>query len=285
MRILVTGAGGLLGGEVVRAAASRSHETVALTRADLDVTNARAVAASVRRHAPDAIVFCAAYAKVDRAEQEPDVAMAVNRDGARNVAEAAGDAPMVYVSTDYVFDGKSRRPYLPDDDTGPLSAYARSKVAGEEAVRAVGRGWIVARTSRLYSGASGFVPMVLRRAARREPMRIVNDQTGRPTWAPDAARALVELVERDVRGVWHVTGGGECTYYELAHEAARLAGYDAAIESVSTAEFAAPAGRPAYSVLDIEATERLLGRRMIDWREALERYVSRDWRALSRSIA
>jgi dTDP-4-dehydrorhamnose reductase len=111
-------------------------------------------------------------------------------------------------------------------------------------------------------------------------MRIVNDQTGRPTWVPPAARALVELVERDVRGIWHVTGGGECTYYELAQAAARLAGYDAQIEPVSTAEFNAPARRPAYSVLDIEATERLLGRPMLDWKLALQEYVQREWKSV-----
>ena len=211
--------------------------------------------------------------------------MAVNRDGARNVALAAGPATMVYVSTDYVFDGECRRPYLPDDETGPLSAYARSKVAGEEAVRAAGGAWIISRVSRLYAGGSGFVPAILRRAARGEPMRIVNDQTGRPTWVPDAARALVELVERDVRGIWHVTGGGECTYYELAQAAARLAGYDAQIEPVSSDEFNAPARRPAYSVLDIEATETLLGRPMPDWRKCLEQYVQREWRSLRERTA
>jgi dTDP-4-dehydrorhamnose reductase len=190
---------------------------------------------------------------------------------------AADDTPMIYVSTDYVFDGRSRRPYRSTDEPAPLSAYARSKVAGEEAVRAEGGQWIVARTSRLYSGASGFVPAILQRASRGEPMRIVNDQTGRPTWAREAARVLIDLLEHDVRGVWHVAGGGECTYYELALEAARVAGYDARIEPVSTAEFGAPARRPAYSVLDIEATERLLGRRMVDWRHSLQQYVREEW--------
>jgi dTDP-4-dehydrorhamnose reductase len=285
MRILVTGAAGLLGTAVLREAAARGHETIGLARADLDVTDAKAVTVSVRRHGPDAVVHCAAYARVDRAESEPDVAMAVNRDGARNVAEAAGDTPMVYISTDYVFDGRSERPYRPDDEPAPLSAYARSKFAGEEVVRAAGGAWIIARTCRLYGGASGFVPAILTRASRGEPLRIVNDQTGRPTWAPEAARALVELIEHDVRGVWHVAGGGECNYYELACEAARLAGYDAQIEPITAAEFAAPARRPGYSVLDISATEALLGRPMADWRESLERYVRRDWKALERSIA
>jgi dTDP-4-dehydrorhamnose reductase len=281
VRILVTGAGGLLGTAVVKEALSRGHETVGLTRSDLDVTDAAAVAAAMERHSPNAVMYCAAYAVVDRAESEPDVAMAVNCDGARNVAMAARDTPVVYVSTDYVFDGASRRPYRPDEEPRPLSAYARSKAAGEEAVRAVGGAWIIARTSRLYGGASGFVPTMLRRACRGEVLRIVDDQTGRPTWVPEAAGVLLDLVEHEVRGVWHVAGGGECTWFELAREAARLAGCAARIEPVSTADFAAPARRPAYSVLDIEATERLLGRRMVDWRRSLEQYVSREWSAMA----
>jgi dTDP-4-dehydrorhamnose reductase len=287
MRILVTGAAGLLGTAVVRAATARGHRTIGLTRAQLDVTDGKAVAASVERHRPDAVVHCAAYTAVDRAETEPDVAMAVNRDGARNVAAAAAacGARTLYVSSDYVFDGTSRRPYRPDDATGPESSYARSKLAGEEAVRAAADTSIVARTSWLYGGASGFVPAILRRASRGEPLRIVDDQRGRPTWAPEAARALVDLLERNARGVWHVAGGGECTWIELAREAVRLAAYSVPVQPISTAEYGAPARRPAYSVLDLEATERLLARRMVDWRISLEQYVRLEWSAPGRSIA
>jgi dTDP-4-dehydrorhamnose reductase len=271
----------------VQEARARGHDVVALGRAELDVTDERNVASTIAGHAPDAVVHCAAYTAVDRAESEPDRAFAVNRDGARHVAAAASRAGAVVlqVSTDYVFDGRGDRPYLPDDETGPRSVYAKSKLEGEHAVLDGCEESIVVRTSWLYGGGSGFVPAILRRAGRGEPLRVVDDQRGRPTWAPHAASTLLDLLGRDVRGIWHVAGGGECTWYELAERAVRLAGYDVPIEPVSTAELGAPAPRPAYSVLDLEATERLLGRRMVDWREALAEYIRRDGEPLGRRTA
>jgi dTDP-4-dehydrorhamnose reductase len=210
---------------------------------------------------------------------EPAVAMAVNGDGARNVARAAAacGAATALLSTDYVFDGSSRRPYQPADPPRPLSTYGRSKLAGEEAVQDAGGAWMVVRTSWLYGRSSGFVPAILRRASRGEPLRIVEDQRGRPTWAPDAAGAILDLVERGARGVWHVAGGGDCTWLELAREAVRLAGFDVPVAPISTSDFGAPAARPAYSVLDLEATERFLGRPMRAWREALRQYLRGEW--------
>ena len=287
MRILVTGANGLLGTQVADDATSRGHEVVALGHAELDVTDEALVARTIAGRAPEAVVHCAAYTAVDRAESEPDGAYAVNRDGARHVAaaSAACGAVVLYLSSDYVFDGAGRRPYLPDDATGPLSVYGESKLLGEKAVRDVGGEWIVVRTSWLYGGGSGFVPSILRRASRGESLKIVSDQRGRPTWAPEAARTLLDLLEREVRGVWHVAGGGACTWLELATEAVRAAGYDVPIERITSVERGAPASRPAYSVLDLEATERLLGRRMVHWRETLAQYVRRDWAAIARQSA
>jgi dTDP-4-dehydrorhamnose reductase len=287
MRILLTGAEGLLGRQVLEVAEARGHDVVGLGRGELDVTDETLVSRTIERRRPEAVVHCAAYTAVDRAESEPDRAYAVNRDGTRHVAAAsiACGAVVLYVSTDYVFDGAGRRPYRPSDPPGPLSVYGRSKLEGEEAVRDAGGDWMVVRTSWLYGGASGFVPAILRRASRGESLRIVSDQRGRPTWAPEAALALVDLLEHGARGVWHVAGGGDCTWHALATEAVTAAGYDVPIGTITSADFGAPASRPAYSVLDLEATERLLGRRMPHWREALREYVRRDWPAVGSQSA
>lgn len=275
MRILVTGAAGLLGSAIVSGARARRHDAVGLTRTELDVTDEALVRRTLSHHGPDAVVHCAAYTAVDRAEAEPDRAAALNRDGARNVARATAEigARLLHVSTDYVFDGRKRSPYLPDDATAPLSVYGRTKLEGEQVVRDSAPGSLVVRTSWLYGGTSGFVPAILRRAERGEPLRVVDDQRGRPTWAPHAAAAMLDLLEREARGVWHVAGGGECTWLELAREALRLRGLNVEIEAISTLDFGSPARRPAYSVLDLNATEAFLGRSMTDWRIALAEYL------------
>lgn len=256
---------------MVALAGSRGHEVRSLAHAELDVTDSARVRSVLERADPDAVIHCAAYTEVDRAEAEPDLARTVNRDGTRNVAEAAAGrgALFVYVSTDYVFDGQKRTPYLPDDEPVPLSVYGRTKLEGEEVAREVAPDALIARTSWLYDSGGGFVPAVLMRARRGEPVRVVHDQRGRPTWAAHAARAILDLLESGVSGIWHVADGGECTWAGLAREALRFSQLDVEVHGVSSEEHGAAACRPAYSVLDLERTEARLGRRMPDWREAL----------------
>lgn len=282
MKILVTGAHGLLGSEFGRAA-----EVVGLGRDGLDVTDTAATHAVIVGHGPDWVVHCAAYTAVDRAEEEPDEAMRVNHGGTVNVASAAAaaDARLVYLSTDYVFDGCKHTPYLPDDPVAPIGVYARTKLAGEHA--ALAAGGTVVRTGWLYgAGGRNFVDAILERAERGDALRVVDDQWGRPTWARNVARIVLELVGRGwhddearddvapgVGRVWHVADRGEATWLELAREAIRLSGLEAAVEGVSTEEWGAAAPRPEYSVLDLAATERYLGRPMTPWREALRSYL------------
>jgi len=275
MKILLTGSGGLLGRAVVSEARTRARDLSAYGHSRLDVTDEQAVRAALREERPDVVVHCAAYTAVDRAEAEPERARAVNRDGAGTVAAASTEigAVPVYVSTDYVFDGAKRTPYLPDDPTGPLSVYGRTKLEGERATAEAAPEHLIVRTSWLYGDDNGFVPAILRRAEAGEALRVVDDQIGRPTWAPQAASAILDLLEHGARGVWHVAGGGTCTWLELAREALDGAGLDCPVTPVTTEEFGAPAPRPAYSVLDLAATERLLGRRMTDWHEALGSFL------------
>ena len=274
----MTGAEGLLGTALAADARSRGHEVIALGHAALDVTDARAVREAAEAVRPDAVVHCAAYTAVDRAEAEPERARAVNRDGTRHVAEAAQQvgATLVYVSTDYVFDGQKRSPYLPDDPPRPLSVYGRTKLEGEEAARRAGGESLIVRTSWLYGPRSGFVPAILRRAREGQALRVVDDQRGRPTWAPHAASAILDLLESGARGVWNVAGQGECTWFELAGEALELEGLAVDSRAVSSVEYGAPALRPGYSVLDLEATEERIGRSLPHWRQGLRECLKVD---------
>jgi len=278
VKLLVTGAEGLLGSAIVADARARGHEVVGLGHGALDVTDERAVHRAIEGARPEAVIHCAAYTAVDKAESEPDSARAVNRDGTRYVAEAskASGATLVYISTDYVFDGRKRTPYLPLDEPGPLSVYARTKLEGEQAVRSVGGTWLIVRTGWLYGRGNGFVPAILRRGRDRGALRVVDDQRGRPTWAPHAAAAVLDLLERGTRGITHVAGGGECTWFELAHEVLRVEDLEAPLTAISSAEYGAPAPRPAYSVLDLDATEQLIGRRMPHWRDGLSAFLEEE---------
>lgn len=276
MNILVTGSGGLLGGAVVRAARERGHAVRALDRAALDVTNAEAVRDRITGERPDVVIHCAAYTAVDRAEEEEGLAMQVNRDGTANVALAAADvgASVFFPSTDYVFDGRSDRPYRPDDEPRPLSTYGRSKLAGEQALQAAGGPWAIVRTSWLY-GADGrdFVDLILGSGAVTEPLIIVNDQVGCPTWTGSLAPALVELAEQGATGTLHLCDQGEATWLDLAREVASVGGIEVELTAMTTEAWGAAADRPRYSVFDSSEAEARLGRSMPTWGESLRAYL------------
>ena len=289
MRILVTGAGGLLGSAVVEAARRRGHDILAGVRpggspspvpewtVEFDVTDAEGVRRVVTDVAPAAIAHCAAYTDVDGAEAEPHEAMAVNVDGTRTVALSAAetDAVLLYPSTDYVFDGQKPDPYEPDDPMRPINAYGRSKKAGEETVRKSAGRWLVVRTSWLYGGGGdNFVDGILDRAWQEEAVRVVNDQTGRPTWTGSLGSAMVELLEAGAEGeVLHLADRDVATWYDLAREAYRLAGVSTPILPIPSEDWPSAARRPRNSVLDLASGEERLGREMPGWKNSLRRYL------------
>ncbi len=278
MKVLVTGAAGLLGRAVVREASRRRHTVVAATRDVLDVTDGEACTWTMIAHRPDVVVHCAAYTAVDRAESEPDEATAVNRDGTRNVVDAADavGARVVYPSTDYVFDGAARTPYRPHAPTAPLSVYGASKLAGEEEVRrsADAEHHLIVRTSWLYGdGGPNFVDTVRGLAARGRELRVVADQRGRPTWSATLAETVLDLLDRGASGTLHACDAGTASWFELAEAVTRLAGTPATLVPVSAEDYGAPAPRPSYSVLDLADTEAVLGRPLPDWTRSLERYL------------
>jgi dTDP-4-dehydrorhamnose reductase len=258
-RVVVTGAGGQLGRALVEAFAA--DRVAALTRADWDVT-----AAPPPLEAPDLVLHAAAWTDVDGAEADPQGAAAVNVSGTANAA--ALGAPLVYFSTDYVFDGRNGVPYVESDAPNPLSAYGRTKLHGEAA--AGERAWIV-RTSWLF-GATGknFVRTMLRLGRERDEVAVVDDQRGCPTYVGHLASAVGEVVELPF-GVWHVAAGGECTWADFAEAIFEEAGLDCRVRRISTAELDRPAPRPPYSVL---RSEREGAPQLPDWRDGLRECLS-----------
>ena len=277
MRILITGAGGLLGHAVVRAAEDAGHDVRAFPRSRLDVTDPGEVERRLRAEKPEVVIHCAAYTAVDRAEQESDQAMSVNRDGTRNVAMAAAQvgATVVYPSTDYVFNGRANTPYRPDDETSPLNAYGVSKLAGEQVLAMSRCRWMVVRTSWLYGpGGRDFVDVVLERGERRSGMAVVADQVGCPTWTGSLAPGIVELAEAGANGTYHLCDAGQASWLEFARKVVEEAGIDLEFTGTSTLAWGAPAERPPYSVLDCSKVETTLGRAMTPWPESLHSYLS-----------
>lgn len=271
MRVMVTGASGMLGRDLVAHLAQR-HEVVEVDL-DMDVTDRAAVLERVRAERPDAIIHCAAWTDVDGAEEHEEAAQAVNADGAGNVAVAAAElgVPMVYPSTDYVFPGTAGRPYGEHDPVAPLSAYGRTKLAGErEAARQHPEGLRVARTAWLY-GAAGrnFVDTMRRLGAARDELTVVHDQEGCPTWTRELAPALEALIDLPP-GVYHTAGGGSVTWADFARAIFEETGTDCAVVSITTEQLGRPAPRPACSAL---VSHREDAPRLRHWREALRDYL------------
>ena len=274
MKTLVAGAGGMLGLDLVDACIERGHEVFALSRAELDVTDQALcdeVLADVR---PDAVLNCAAWTDVDGAEEHEDEAMLVNDTGAANLAGAAArtGAKVLYVSSDYVFDGQQRRPYLESDLTHALSAYGRSKQAGETSVAIANPRHFIARSSWLF-GARGhnFVETMLRLAGEQPEVIVVSDQVGSPTYTRHLAPPLAALAETEDFGIHHIAAGGRCSWFDFAQEIFDVAGVECRVMAGTTEMLDRPAPRPAFSVL---GSERSNAPRLPEWRAGLREYLS-----------
>jgi dTDP-4-dehydrorhamnose reductase len=275
MRILITGAGGMLGQDVRQAARAGGHEPLALAREVCDIADPASVLAAVTASRPDAVINCAAWTDVDGAESQERAALAVNGDGAGRVAAAASAAGAwtVQVSTDYVFDGAKRTPYLESDPVAPLSAYGRTKLAGERAVATAAPGaHTIVRTAWLF-GVHGrcFPKTMLRLAAERDELTVVDDQIGSPTFTGHLAPALVTLAQQRTPGVAHVAAREQCSWCEFAAAIVAASGRDTAVRGIPTSQYPTPAVRPAYSVLRSERGAPALPA----WHDGLEAFLSR----------
>jgi dTDP-4-dehydrorhamnose reductase len=289
MKILLIGANGQLGQDLTKALTS--HHVLATTRgaADnvasaiaLDVTSPGEVRATLNSFAPDVVVNCAAYHRVDDIEKDASQALAINAQAAHQLALACRDANamLMHISTDYVFDGTKRSPYIEADLPNPISAYGASKAAGESLIRTAWPKHYIVRTCGLYgvAGASGkggnFVNTMLRMANEGKTIRVVSDQTCTPTFTQDLAQHLAALLETRAFGTYHITSDGETTWHDFAAEIFRLAGVKADLHPISSAEFGAPARRPPYSVLDNLGLKTLGIDHMRNWRAALADYLA-----------
>jgi dTDP-4-dehydrorhamnose reductase len=258
MKIVVTGAGGMLGQDMVAAADEVHHEVVGLTRSDLDITDGPAVLAAFQKELPALVINCAAYTDVDGAESDELNAFMINEDGARNVAAAAAvvGARVVQISTDYVFDGSKREPWVESDPTGAIGVYGKSKLAGEIAVAEANPRHLIVRTSWLYGlGGKNFVETMLGLAAERSELLVVNDQIGNPTYTRQLADAVIEMADYERLGIMHISGGEACSWYDFAREIFRQSQVEVMVLSGTTEMLARPAPRPVYSAMVSEREE------------------------------
>jgi dTDP-4-dehydrorhamnose reductase len=290
VRILVTGREGQLARSLVERGALGGHDIVTLGRPEFDLAgDPDAIVAALEDRRPDAVVSAAAYTAVDKAESERELAFAVNERGARSVARAAHaiGAPLVHLSTDYVFDGSKSSPYVEADPTGPLGVYGASKLAGEHAVLAEHANSAILRTAWVYSPfGTNFVRTMLRLAADRDEVKVVADQRGNPTSALDIADGVISVAanlahggKAEQRGIFHMTAAGEASWAEFAAAvfalSAEAGGPCASVRPITTTDYPTPARRPANSRLDSTLLEQRHGVRLPDWRNSLRDVVSR----------
>lgn len=277
MRVGVTGARGLLGTSLVPLWRKAGAEVVGWDLDDFDLRDAGAVRRAIADARPDVVIHAAAYTAVDRAEAEPELAMAVNRDGTANVCRACAEAKarVVYISTDYVFDGTARAPIPPDASRAPLGAYARAKAEGEAAVERSAGTWSIVRSEWVFGpGGPNFVDTVRKAAMGASALRVVNDQVGAPTSTRLLSEGLWGLVRREAAGRWHLAASGAASWFEVARTVYAAAGADPALVSpCSTAEAGRAAPRPGYSVLECGATRAALGVSLPAWEKHVTAYV------------
>jgi dTDP-4-dehydrorhamnose reductase len=273
MRVTVFGASGLFGQALMHE--WKEDDVAGLGSSDADIRDPAQIESVMRRTKPDWVVLSAAYTDVDGCESNRDLAFAVNRDGAANVASAAKKigAQLAFLSSDYVFDGRKTIPYETDDPRNPQSVYGKSKEEAEFRLLDINPDFCIVRSSWLFgTGGKCFPDTILKLASSRPSLKVVNDQRGCPTYAQDLACAIIQLCQKNARGIFHATNAGDCTWFEFAREIIRNAGLATKVEPVSSQEMARPAPRPAYSVLSLSRLKSV-GIEMPSWRDALARYL------------
>lgn len=275
IKVIITGPTGLLGREIVKVF-KKEYDVIELPHDILDITDLNQVREVLSSHAPRLLINCAAYTAVDKAEEEKDKANLVNGLGVRNLALVCKelDIILVHISTDYVFDGQSGKPWRIFDERNPINAYGYSKYLGEKYLETINPKYYLVRTSWLFgSGGANFVSTILHAAAKQAELRVVNDQFGCPTYAPDLASALFKLVKTGAYGVYHITNQGVTSWYEFAKEIVKEANINIPVIPVSSDEYVRPAKRPKNSALDPFPLKETVGSLLPCWQDALSRFL------------
>ena len=276
MRVLVTGAKGQLGRDLMNELKRQGLEGIGVDVEEMDITDPEKCRSVIGQAGADAVIHCAAYTAVDAAEDQAELCRKINGEGTRNVAEACRDAgvKLMYISTDYVFDGQGTRPWEPDDERAPLNVYGQTKYEGELAIEELLDRYYIIRIAWVF-GAAGknFIKTMLRLGREKGAVSVVNDQVGSPTYTYDLARLLVDMVQTEHYGRYHATNEGECSWYEFACEIFRQAGLEVQVTPVSSEAFAAKAKRPANSRMSKEKLTEKGFVRLPDWQDALKRFL------------
>lgn len=276
MKVLVTGAKGQLGTDLMNELAKRGIEGIGVDVQEMDITDAKACRRVIKNSGADAVIHCAAYTAVDAAEDNVDLCRRINGEGTRNVAQACkeADVKLMYISTDYVFDGQGTRPWEPNDERHPLNVYGQTKYEGELAVEELSDKYFIVRIAWVFGVAGkNFIKTMLRLGKERGAVSVVDDQIGSPTYTYDLARLLVDMIQTDKYGRYHATNEGLCSWYEFAKEIFRQAGMDVPVTPVSSDQFPAKAARPSNSRLSKEKLSENGFERLPAWQDALGRFL------------
>lgn len=276
MKVLVTGAKGQLGTDLMNELAKRGIEGIGVDVQEMDITDAEACRCVIKNSGADAVIHCAAYTAVDAAEDNVDLCRRINGEGTRNVAQACkeADVKLMYISTDYVFDGQGTRPWEPDDERHPLNVYGQTKYEGELAVEELSDKYFIVRIAWVFGVAGkNFIKTMLRLGKERGAVSVVDDQIGSPTYTYDLARLLVDMIQTDKYGRYHATNEGLCSWYEFAKEIFRQAGMDVPVTPVSSDAFPAKATRPSNSRLNKDKLSENGFERLPAWQDALGRFL------------
>ncbi len=276
MKVMVTGITGQLGFDVMRELAKRNIEAIGAARKDFDLTDGGSMKKFIERHKPDAIIHCAAYTAVDKAEDESELAMEINARAVERLATLAReiDAKLIHISTDYVFPGDGAEPYEVGDRKAPTNAYGRSKLEGERAVERLMEKFFIVRISWVFGiNGKNFVRTMLRLSETRDRLTVVDDQIGSPTYTADLARLLVEMVQTDRYGIYHATNEGFCSWAEFAAEIFRQAEVPTVVEPVPSSAYPTKAVRPKNSRLSKKSLDAAGFERLPSWKDAVGRYL------------